>query len=190
LAAHTNNGNKKKSAEKEYIMETVTYRVSQALIPPVILAMGFGLYLLYLEAGGDKFLLMCIVLAPFFYLGVEILARRILIDDRGITVCKFLRSKRIEWSKVEHVDAVTARQKVFVILQDKNARTIIITNTIDSFKNLVDRILDHVEKYTIVPTAIEVLANPPAKRGPVIQAWLACIVIVGVVIAKLLGYGG
>ena len=171
-------------------METTSYRVAQALIPPVILAMGFGLYLLYLEAGSDKFVLTCLVLAPFFYLGLEILARKIIIDDTGVTIRKFLRQKHMKWSEVEHVDAIDARQKVFLILQDKGARTIIITNTIDSFKDLVERVLDHIEKHTIAPNAIEILANPPVKYGPIIQAWFACIVIVGIVVAKMLGYGG
>ena len=170
-------------------MESTSYRVAQAMIPPVILAMGFGLYLLYLEAGSDKFVFICPVLAPFFYLGVEILARKIIIDDTGVTIHKFLRYKHMKWSEVEHVDAIVARQKVFLILQDTSARTIIITNTIDSFKDLVERILEHIEKHTIAPTAIEILANPPIKYGPIIQAWLACIVIVGIDVAKLLGYG-
>lgn len=170
-------------------MSSLSYRVSQALIPPVVLAMGFGLYLLYMERNAEKLFFTGLVLLPFYYIGIEILVRKIIIDETGITVHKLFRQKRMEWADIEHVDAVAARQKMFLILQDRSARTIIITNTIDSFRDLVEQTLERIEKHTIAPKAIDLLADPPISRGPVIQAWLACAVILGIIIAKLMGYG-
>jgi len=35
----------------------------------------------------------------------------------------------------------------------------------------------------------DLLSDVPAKFGPVIQAWLVCLVFIALVMGKLLGYG-
>jgi hypothetical protein len=94
-------------------METVHYRVDPRMIPPVMIAMGAGVLFLTLEGPTKRAGLIALVLAPFFYLGAEILARRITLGEGGITVSKLLRSVRLSWSEVASVDAVRSGNKLF-----------------------------------------------------------------------------
>ncbi len=170
-------------------MESYDYRVAPQLIPPVVSAMGLGIFLLLLEARGDKAPLLLVILAPFFYLGVEILARRIAVDDTGLTIHKFLRSKRMQWSRIEYLGAVNARHKVFLILQDQGGETAMITNTVQSFKDLVHKIMERTPKDKIEENTAEILSAPPSKYGPTVQAWIVCFVFMGLLAGKFLGYG-
>jgi hypothetical protein len=169
-------------------MQTGLYRVDTRMIPPVLLAMGFGLALLALEASNRRVILLALLLAPFFYLGAEILARRISLDDDGITVSKLLRSSRLRWSEIEWIDAVQSGSKLFIILQSSDSRPLLITNTIRPFDDLAGRLMEYVSKEKISSYAAELMSHPPTKHGPLIQAWIVCGVLAACVVGNLLGY--
>ena len=169
-------------------MQTSEYRVDPRMIPPVILAMGLALLLLILEGTTNRGFLLLLVLLPFFYLGVEILARKITLDSQGILVSKFLRSVFVEWPDVESVDAVKSGSKLFIIVQTEQSRPVLITNTISPFRELTDRILQSVPASKVSDACRELLLAAPPKRGPLMHAWIVCLVMAVMVAGKLLGY--
>lgn len=170
-------------------MEYSGFRADPRLIPPVALAMAFGIILVCLEGPAKRGFLLLLLLAPFFYLGAEILARKIVLDERGITISKFLRSVRLEWAEIQSLDAVRSGSKVFVILMGNHGRPVLITNTIRPFSELVSRLLEHVPKGKIAEGAAEILSEPPSKMGPLVQAWIVCVVLAALTAGKILGYG-
>lgn len=169
-------------------MESTSYRVDGRMIPPVLVAMAAGVVLVILEIKGGKGPLIALILAPFYYLGAELLARKIVLDDAGITVHKFLRSVRLDWSELESLDAVKTGSKLFLVLQGQRGRPIFITNTIARFKDLANRLASLIPRGRISDFASDALNDPPVKHGPLIQAWIVCLLMVGLVVGKLLGY--
>jgi hypothetical protein len=169
-------------------MQTASYRVDPRIIPPVILAMAAGIVLVGLEGISGRGPLLILLLAPFYYLGAEILARRVSLDERGITVDKLLRSVRIEWPDIEALDAVRTGKKVFVILQTYGHRPALVSNTIVPFHDLVERLLDKIPETKVSSGAAEILAAAPSKHGPLFQAWIVCAVLVALAVGKILGY--
>lgn len=165
------------------------YRADPKIIPPVVLAMGFGVFLLVLEGTTNKGFLLLLLLLPFFYLGAEILARKIILNAKGLEIFKFLRKVRVDWPDIRYLDAVKSGSKLFLILQHEHGRPILITNTISPFQDLVNRILENVPSNKVSDQAKEFLKDPPVKYGPLIQAWLACAVLISLVAGKMLGYG-
>lgn len=174
---------------KDRNMQSYYYRVDSRLVPPVIMAMGFGAFLLVLEGATKRGLLLFVILAPFYYLGAEILARKIILSSEGITVRKFLRSVHLDWQEILSLDAFQSGSKVFVILQSEEGGPVLISNTVQPFNDLLGRLQEIVPTEKISEIAKELLADPPSKHGPVIQAWVACLVIAGVLVGRLLGYG-
>lgn len=169
-------------------METSVYRVDPRMIPPVILAMGFGIGLIVLEGTTNRGFLLMLVLLPFFYLGLEILARKITLDSRGILVSKFLRSVFISWPEIESLDAVKSGRKLFIIIQTERARPVLITNTISPFDDLADKLLQGVPSANVSESFHELLSAPGKKQSPFMHAWIVCLVMVVMVVGKLLGY--
>lgn len=164
------------------------YRVDLKLIPPVALAMAAGALLVLLEGPTKRGFLLLLLLSPFFYLGAEVLARKIILDEEGITISKFLRSVRFSWPDIQSLDAVKTGSKIFIILQTVRPRPTLITNTISPFPDMVRRLLGHIPPQKIAQGASETLADPPTKVGPLVQAWVVCLVLTALVIGKLLGY--
>lgn len=169
-------------------MQTMEFRVDPRMIPPVVMAMGFAAALIFMEGTSQRGIVLIIILAPLFYLGAEILARRISVDARGMSITKVMRSTRIDWTDVESVDAIKTGSKLFLIVQKNDGGSTFVTNTIRPFKELTDRIIEGVEKEKIADSVRELLADPPTKHGPMIQAWMVCVVLGGLAAAKILGY--
>lgn len=169
-------------------MENRAFRVDSRMIPPIVMAMIFGALLVAIEASTRRGILLAILLAPFFYLGAEILARKIVIDSRGITIWKLFRSLRHDWADLSSVDSVRTGNKVFIILHSEHGGTSLISNTIRPFGQLVDTILASAPKGTFTEEVRESLSTPPGKLGPLIQAWIACLALGALVVGTLLGY--
>jgi hypothetical protein len=174
---------------KDRKMQSYYYRADSRLVPPVIITMGLGAFLLVLEGATKRGLLLFLVLAPFYYLGAEILARRIVLSSEGITVQKFLRSVHVGWREILSLDAFQSGSKLFIILQPDQGRPVLISNTIRPFNDLLGKLQEMVPAGKISETAREIFANPPSKNGPVLRAWLVCLVVAGVLAGRLLGYG-
>jgi hypothetical protein len=170
-------------------MQNYIYRVDPRMIPPIIMSMLFGIFLIILEGATQRGFLSFALLVPFYYLGAEILARKIIISEHGITVQKFLRSAHMDWSEIEMLDMVQTGRKVFLILQGGQNRPLLITNTIYRFESLLQKIMEKLPKQRISEPVKDLRRERPSKYGPMIQAWIVCLVLLGIVVGKLLGYG-
>jgi hypothetical protein len=169
-------------------MQSKSYRPDPKIVPPVVLAMTMGLLLIILEGATPRGILLIVLLSPFFYLGAEILARKIVLDDKGLEISKFLRTVRLDWADIRSLDAVSTGSKLFLILAHEKGRPSLITNTIRPFKDLTHSIMEKLPSYKVSEYAKQVLEDPPVQRGPFIQACIVCIVLTALVIGKLLGY--
>jgi hypothetical protein len=66
---------------------------------------------------------------------------------------------------------------------------LLITNTIHRFDSLLQKIVEKLSKERISEPVNELVRERPSKYGPLIQAWVVCLVLLGIVAGKLLGYG-
>jgi len=160
------------------------YRVDPRMILPVILSMLFGAFLILMEGASPKGLLLLAILFPFYYLGAEILARKIILSENGIIVQKFLRSVQMDWSEIEALDVVRTGRKVFLILQGGQSRPVLITNTIHPFDEILKRLVEQLGEDKVSESVKELLKEPRSKYGPLAQAWIVCLLLLGIIAGK------
>ena len=170
-------------------MQQHIYRVDPRMVPPVIMSMSFGAFLIFMEGATQKGLLLFALLFPFYYLGAEILARKIILSENGVTVQKFLRSVHMNWSEIEGLDVVRTGRKVFLILQGGQSRPVLITNTIQPFEEFLKRLTEKLAEEKVSEAVKQLVKEPPSKYGPMAQTWIVCLLLLGIVVGKLLGYG-
>ncbi|MFA6222047.1 MAG: hypothetical protein WC647_07010 [Desulfomonilaceae bacterium] len=167
-------------------MENRLYKVDSRMTPPIILAMLFATALIILSVVKTYSFLFLIVLTPFMYLGLEILARRVVLDSSGITINKFLRSKKLDWKDIQNVDAVRSGGKTFLIIQTESSRPVLITNTISGFPDLVNSIIERIPAGKVSEAAREISGSTQKKLWPIVQAWLVCLIFLVVMVGKFL----
>lgn len=164
------------------------FRVDFSLIPPVALSMLMGSWIIFMESHTDRFWFLIIILAPFYYLGAEILARKILVDSSGIVIRKFLRRAQMSWEDISYVDSLRSGRKVFLIIESNSTRPALLTNTLGQFPALVESIIQRLPPDKVSDSAIELVKNMPNKYGPMIQAWAVCLMLGAILVGKLMGY--
>ncbi len=164
------------------------FRVDFRLIPPVVLAMLLGSWIIVMESYNDRFLFLIIILAPFYYLGAEILARKIFVDSSGLVIRKLFRTVRLSWAEVSYVDSLRTGRKVFLIIESNSIKPTLLTNTLGQFPSLVQSIIQHLPADKVSESAAELAENVPYKLGPQVQAWAVCLVLGAILLGKLLGY--
>ncbi len=167
-------------------MEHLIYKVDSRMSPPVILAMLSGLALIVISIVKNHSFLFLVAFTPFLYLGMEILARKIVVDPTGLTIYKLFRSKRLNWAQIENVDSVHTGSKFFLILQVSSLRPVIITNTIAFFPDLVKKIIQNIPADKVSESASEISRSNQTKLWPIIQAWLVCAIFFTVMVGKIL----
>ncbi|MGD9819615.1 MAG: hypothetical protein AB7V04_13085 [Desulfomonilaceae bacterium] len=165
------------------------FRVDLKILPPVVLAMLIGSWIILLERNTERFLLMLVLLTPFYYLGAEILARKIFLDSKGVTVKKLFRESKVSWGDISYVDSLKAGRKVFLIIESGSAKPILLTNTLGQFQNLVHSIIRQVSTDKVSESARDLVNETPKKYGPSIQAWAVALLLSAILIGKLMGYG-
>jgi|UniRef100_A0A7C4EYM7 hypothetical protein len=170
-------------------METYEYRVDPRMAPPVVISMALAAWLVFLEGSSERGFFMILILLPFFYLGAEVLARKVIITSQGITIRKLLRSVHMDWTEISTLDYVRSRNKLFLILQTVDGKPSLITNTISPFHDLAKKLLELVPPDKITEGTREALNNPPAKNWPLIQAWIICVVLIALMIGRFFGLG-
>ena len=170
-------------------MQQHNYRVDPRMVPPIIMSMSFGAFLIFMEGATQKGFLLFALLFPFYYLGAEVLARRIILNEDGITVQKLLRSVHMDWREISALDMVRTGRKVFLILQGGQSRPVLITNTIQPFEELLKKLTEQLADEKVSEAVRELAKEPPSKYGPLAQAWIVCLLLLGIIVGKLLGYG-
>ncbi len=168
-------------------MERYEYRVDPRIAPPVVVSLALGAWLVILEGSSERGLLMILILLPFFYLGAEVLARKVSITSQGVTIRKLLRSVHMDWTELSTLDYVRSRNKLFLIFQTRDGKPTLITNTLSPFNDLAKKLLKFVPPDKITQGARDILEDPPAKNGPLIQAWIICIVLIALMVGKFFG---
>jgi hypothetical protein len=156
------------------------------MITPVALAMGFGAFLMVLEGPTPRGLLLLLLVSPFFYLGAEILARKIAVDTTGITISKFLRSVHLEWSEIQSLDAVRSGSKLSSFFSVRKGPVSPPTRFVHF------RTWSHAGG--VGAGGEDLIAGRTCSRftGQIrscIQAWLVSLVFVALVVGETLGYG-
>lgn len=167
-------------------MKKIEFKPHPWLLAPILPSMAAALILIYLEMNTDKGLLLVIILAPFFYLGLEVLFRRIEVDEKGLIIYKLLRKSELAWPEIQSLDAVRSGSKIFIIMQTNRSIPFIISNTINNFPELSRMILDRARETAIDQGAKEVLDRPVQNNRTVAQAWIAFTVIAGILMFRLI----
>lgn len=169
--------------------KNIEFRVDLRIIPPVALSMLLGSWIIVLERHTDRFLFLLLILAPFYYLGAEILARKILLHSEGITIRKLFRSSEIMWKDISYIDSLKAGKKVFLIIESGSVKPNLLTNTLGQFQILVNSIIQRLPPDKVSESARDLVTDVPNKYGPLLQTWAISVLLGAILLGKMMGYG-
>ncbi|BCR06667.1 hypothetical protein DESUT3_37360 [Desulfuromonas versatilis] len=131
------------------------------------------------------FILGALIL-PITGLFVESAFRKAVIDEQGITVYKFLRSKSLKFAELTAVETVQVRKRAFLTLCAED-EFLILSNAYGDFPELVRVLLSRVPEGTVSEETRQMAASPPVKSSDVISCWLAVALLAFILYIQLGG---
>ncbi len=158
---------------------------------------------LLVPVGLDAFLLLCLVLIcalyhgsalemaifvvfflPAGYLFLELLFRRITIDEEGLLLRKLWAGKRIPWEAITHVGGLIIHNKAYILLTTVIG-FFIISNSYSCFSTLSEEILSHIDSEKVEEEVRTQVQNVPEGKAQTALAWLAAVIMLGVILLKI-----
>jgi hypothetical protein len=118
---------------------------------------------------------------------LEALSRKIVITDGGVLLKKFLKIKELLWSDITHVGCLSLRSKVYILLTTKKGFHI-LSNAYEPFSPLIRDIINHLdtEKIEVEAEARAQIDNPARNLSDLVAAWVAAVVLSGIIYLKFI----
>ena len=123
-----------------------------------------------------KILILGFMLLPITALFIESAFRRTVIDDREVTVFKFLRRKSLRFADVTSLETVQVRKRAFLTLSAGDDFQI-FSNAYDSFPTLVEVLLARVPPHAVSEETRAMAESPPVKSADIVSCWLGVVLL-------------
>ncbi len=167
-----------------------SFKIKSSLLVPFVLDTCLFLVLLVIAIFGKGSSLeigvLCIGLVPLLLISIEMLGREILMDEKGLTIRKMFREKRLLWEEITHVGSLVLNKKVYLLLTTTKGFHI-LSNAYGGFTSIVGHILDGMEKDRIEDGVSALIDSPVKREIDIILSWVAAVILLGAIWIKLFG---
>lgn len=156
--------------------ETRSFSIRKNFLVPLglLLVLAAALFVTCLVQGQPvaKAIILGFIMLPVVGLFVESAFRRTLVDAEGVTVNKFLRSKRLRFDELTAVETVQVRKRAFLTLCADD-EFVILSNAYADFPQLVELLLSRAPEAAVSEETRTMAADPPVKSTDIVSCWLA-----------------
>ncbi|NLC69798.1 MAG: hypothetical protein GX751_00395 [Desulfuromonadaceae bacterium] len=156
-------------------MEAKEYRIRKALVIPHLLCSLLAIGLLGAswrqgEPSGRLFIPALLALL-FTALAVNILFRRLRIDEKGITQHRLYGPKTLSFAEINRFDATRLRKRVFFALSSAESY-LLFSNAYGDLRDLIRTLCQHLPAETIGEDILPLADNPPLHLSSIVTLWL------------------
>lgn len=158
---------------------------------------------LLVPVGLDALLLLCLVLIcalyhgsalevaifvvfflPAGYLFLELMFRRVSIDEKGLSLRRLWGERRLPWEAITHVGGLIIHNKAYILLTTVIG-FFIISNSYSGFSTLSAEILAHIDSEKVEEEVRTQVKNIPEGKAQTALAWVAAVTMLGVILLKI-----
>jgi hypothetical protein len=183
--AGTSSGNPSKK-QREHPVQI--YKIKKAFLIPFGVSVALlGILSVMMLLTGATWEKVFITLIFFVALAVCIEAsyRQIVASDDGLQIRKFFRTKNLTWPEITHLGMMVVRNKVYFLLTTTRGFTI-LSNLIEKHTLLIAFLAGRLGEEKVETEVRDYLEHPIERLSLLIMTWIAVVVIIAVIVAKLM----
>jgi hypothetical protein len=133
-----------------------------------------------------KVVVLIAILAPFYYLFLELAYRKIYITEDDIFIKKLFRKRIISKEQVDKIDTAYVKKKLFVILELQGKSPVVISTAYGRFSDLVKKLISLVGEDKASDTARSLPEAGYKRFSDSISVWTVIVVFIFIIIMRLL----
>jgi hypothetical protein len=164
-----------------------TYKIKKSLLVPlgidVLLFLLLLIISLFFKGSLTEQVVLFVIFVPLTLAFFEALSREVSMGDKGIVIRKFTRRKELSWGDITHVGIVIIRKKVYLLLTTLKG-FYFISNTYESFYELVRHIIEHVGPEKVEEDVHTQMEHPIRSISDIVSSWFAAVVILVIIVMK------
>jgi hypothetical protein len=168
-------------------MNRQVFRIRNLFLIPlgidVILLLMLLLLSVFYKGSSTERMVLSVILIPVALIFIESFSRRVTVDDNGIAIRKFLRIKNLQWQEITHLGLLAMRSKVYFLLTTTKG-FYVLSNAYEKYEEMIRHISEHLDKEKVEENIKEQIATPMRNLSNVIGAWVAVIVLAGIIVIK------
>ena len=164
------------------------HRIRKAFLVPLGLnTLLLAMFLMFLVLTGDHLELLVVGLFFLITLGLflESFFRQVQISAEGLSLRKLGRFKAVTWGEITHVGSLTIHKKVYLLLTTTRG-FMIISNAYEGFAGLVGEIVAGVAPNRVEEEVRLLAGRNGAGNVQIVVAWIAALLLIGIMTLKLM----
>jgi hypothetical protein len=170
------------------MMSQGTYLIKKTLLVPVgldaFLLLCLALICAFYHGSAPEVAIFVVFFLPAGYLFLDLLFRRISIDEKGLSIKRLWGEKSLPWEAITHVGGLIIHNKAYILLTTVIG-FFIISNSYGGFETLSSEILSHVDSERVEEEVRTQVKNIPEGKAQTVLAWIAAVIMLGVILLKI-----
>ncbi len=171
-------------------MDEKIYRIRRAFLVPLIsiVVLLFSLLIVSLIKNSGKWEIIVVPVLFFISLVacVDMIKRKIIINDQGLKIKNVLRSKEFGWSEITHLAVVVLKKKIYFLLTTTKG-FYIFSNLFENHSLLVRTLVEKLGEEKVEVEVETYLEHPVERLALIVMSWVAAVIIIGAIILKISG---
>lgn len=168
-----------------------TYRIKTSLIASSITAFLLSVVMLIQSAAYNdptpRLAALVAVLIPFYYVFLEILFRRIIVDDQRLIKKTLCTRRVVDASSISRAGRADVKDRTFIVVETEGKRPLLVSNSYDRFGELTEAVIGLAGE----DAASDALKKMPRERhrrkSDLINVWMAALVFAAVIAVRFAG---
>ena len=129
-------------------------------------------------------IVLAIFLIPSIYVLCELWSRKVVLDDQGLRLEKFLRKKELRWSQITNAGSLALRSRTYLLLTTTKG-FVSISDAYENFPQLLQDIVERIDQEKVEEEVRQQMNSPQAGRSEIFKFWIAALVMLALIIFKL-----
>jgi hypothetical protein len=163
------------------------FKIKRAFLVPfiTIVVLLFFLFLLSLFRGQmwEK-IVLAVSFASTLFIAIEAIRRKIVVNDEGLKIEKFFRTKEFAWMEITHLDIVNLRNKIYFLLTTTKG-FYFFSNLLENHALLISHLVDKLGNERVEMEVKNYLDHPVERRSLIVMCWFAVLISTVFIILKL-----
>ncbi len=168
-------------------MNQQVFRIRNLFLIPlgidILLLLALLMVSLFYKGSPTERMVLTIILIPAALIFIESFSRRVTADENGITIKKFLRVKSLQWHEITHLGLMVMRSKAYFLLTTTKGYYV-LSNAYEKYEEMIRHISSHLDSEKVEENVPAQIAAPMKNVSDFIGAWIALIVLTGIVVIK------
>jgi hypothetical protein len=169
-------------------MEQNIFKIKRAFLAPFIAIVVLLCLLLILSLFRGQVwekIVLAVSFAGTLLVGIEAAKREIIVNNDGLKIKKFFRTKNISWPEITQIAVVDLSNKAYFLLTTTKG-FYFFSNMFENHALLIRSIMDKLDNEKIEMEVKNYLDHPSERRSLIVICWLTVLIIIAFIILKLL----